>query len=258
MAEIPTIDGAINFRDLGGIRASEGLRPRKGPLFRSGTLHALSDKGLAGLEALGVRVIYDLRSDGERAGRPPRLPLDGAIEHLFHAHERRTGDLFGALRDTESASASGRDIMVRVYRRLPYDFATPYRALFGHILEGRTPLVFNCAAGKDRAGLAAALILAALGASREDIQRDYLRGEEAFESILDMFVTGPRGPSVANIDPEIWRPIVRTDPLYLDTAFAEIKARSGSIDAYPRDDLGVGDHERRELRSRLLEQDSSA
>ena len=54
-------------------------------------------------------------------------------------------------------------------------FGNPaYRALFGAIRAGQTPILFHCTAGKDRTGVAAALILKALGVSREDIVEDYL------------------------------------------------------------------------------------
>ena len=58
------------------------------------------------------------------------------------------------------------------YARMP--FGNPaYRALFGAIRAGQTPILFHCTAGKDRTGVAAALILKALGVSREDIVEDY-------------------------------------------------------------------------------------
>lgn len=66
------VDGVINFRDFGSLDApnassSEGarLRVKPGVLFRSGELTKLSASGKETLEKLGVRTVFDLRSDVE-------------------------------------------------------------------------------------------------------------------------------------------------------------------------------------------------
>ena len=59
------------------------------------------------------------------------------------------------------------------YAGLPFDNPA-YQGMFAHLLNGDAPLLFHCTAGKDRTGVAAALILLALGVSREDVMEDYL------------------------------------------------------------------------------------
>jgi protein-tyrosine phosphatase len=226
---------------------------RRGCVYRSGVLHGLTDRGVEGLTALGVRAVYDLRSDGERASRPPRLRLDGAIGHLYHPHDRRTGNLFATLREAGRTADDGRAIMRRIFRALPHEFVAPYRELFLCIAEGPLPIVLNCAAGKDRTGLAAASILSALGVPSEEFYRDFLRSEESFAGIVEMFVSGLRGALVADVDRAVWEPMLRTDADYLATALASIEERHGSVLAYLRDALGVGAAQLQRIRQRLIE-----
>jgi protein-tyrosine phosphatase len=247
------IEGGLNFRDLGGVPIDARRRLRRDRLYRSGVMHALTNRGLESLSALGIRAVYDLRSDRERALRPPRLPRDGAVVHLYHAHERQTGNVLAALRDAGRTADDAKAIMLRIYRALPYEFVGPYRELFLQIADGPLPIVFNCAAGKDRTGVAAALILSALGVSSEEIYRDYLRSEESFSGIVEMFVSGPRGALIEGVDRAIWEPILRTDPDYLSTAFLSIQERHGSVSAYLRDALRIEAAQLRKINERLVE-----
>ena len=74
------LEGVLNFRDLGGYKAADGRLVRKGQIFRSAELSGLTDADLAAVEALGIKAVFDLRSNEERAARPP------AQQPLVHVH----------------------------------------------------------------------------------------------------------------------------------------------------------------------------
>ena len=181
-------EGANNFRELGGYRAADGRQVKYGLLYRGGNLDLLkSEADHARLASLGLREILDLRSAGESAAHPdPAVPgahyqrvcgmrnADGTemdfsgqgIERLRQekkAFERSVGR---PVHDFEWFSA--------LYREMP--FRNPaYHALFA-LLEGRrVPVLFHCSGGKDRTGVAAMLILLALGASDETICADFVQ-----------------------------------------------------------------------------------
>jgi protein-tyrosine phosphatase len=251
MSELPAIDGVVNFRDLGGLQTRDGRRMRARMLFRSGAMHALTNSGVASLSALGVTAVYDLRSDSERLMRPPRLPSNGSIAHLYHPHDRQTGDLFAALRASGHDARDAQDLMVRIYRKLPFDLVQPYRKLFRRVVDGPLPIIFNCAAGKDRTGVAAALLLHALDVPFEIVLNDYLRSDTAYDAIRQS-VSGP-GALMSELNPSILEPILRTSRLYLLAAFEEIEARNGSIDLYLSQELDIGDVDLKRMRARLLE-----
>lgn len=163
----------MNLRDLGGHATEDGRRVRSGCLFRSDELCSLTDADLAQLSELGIRVVLDLRNDVERARRPGRL-WEG-VELL----ERRSPPA-SPNPTVEEQIVSGRlaerddDDMARVYVDLLTRLAPEFRLLLMRAAEsGARPLLFHCAAGKDRTGLAAAIILGVLGVPRETILDDY-------------------------------------------------------------------------------------
>src|SRR5437588_717404 len=63
------LEGAANFRDLGGYRTADGGRTRWGLVFRSDALHRLTTADLAVVGQLGLRVVYDLRREDRKSTR---------------------------------------------------------------------------------------------------------------------------------------------------------------------------------------------
>ena len=245
------LEGGVNFRDMGGGPTRDGRRVREGALYRSGTMHALTDADVARFATFGVSDVFDLRTRAERDARPPRLPSPAAPAYHFVDHQRASGNVFQTLREAVGATDGG-PIMTEVYRRLPYEFIEPYRRFFEIALSCEGAFVFNCAAGKDRTGGAAALLLSALGAEPGYIQADYLESGKSFDLIVEMFVTGPRGPLVAGAPRSLWVPILETRQGYLEAMFEGIAARSGTVEAYLEKELGVGEAERERLRAKFL------
>jgi len=70
------LDGAVNFRDLGGYLNAQGQPLKWGLLFRSDSLAALSDSDLAAISQLRLRNIFDLRHQHERQNNPNRIGSD--------------------------------------------------------------------------------------------------------------------------------------------------------------------------------------
>ena len=254
-----SLEGGRNFRDLGGYCSRYGGTVRWGQVFRSGALCGLPEQDGAVLAALGVAVVFDLRSLEERDSEPTVwTPGPGPKFRTFdylNADVARATNLRAALElDADAVRASMSDI----YAGLPYVHVEKYRALFADLLAGRLPLVFHCSAGKDRTGVAAALVLTALGVSDGDIMDDYVMSDR----ILDghALVEGPQATDlstgfagVGRYPPHLRAPLLRSDPQYLKAALASIEQRDGSVDDYLRTRLGIGPDEKRALRARLLE-----
>jgi protein-tyrosine phosphatase len=141
-----------------------------------------------------------------------------------------------------------------IYRRLPFEQEASYRHLFAQLAQGRVPLLFNCSAGKDRTGIAAALILSTLGVPRETIEQDYLLSNATADSLQVMMMDrNPRYAALLAIDPEALRPVLLADPSYLATAYAAIEERYGNITTYLEQHLGVTAPHRAALRALLLD-----
>lgn len=258
-ASAPLLTGAPNFRDMGGYPTIDGRRIRSGLLYRSEGLAELTEADLGIVETLGIRLICDLRSDHERLQTPTRWPRASTAStlHLNISADLRAGYTAMSQALLENPSAQGAtDAMLASYRQFPHSFASKLGQLFDSLLDGSgLPLVFHCAAGKDRTGFVAAMLLSALGVSRDQILQDYLltarhwhgpRGETALKRVLHTLF-GDTPPD--NILP----PLMAVDEDYLNAAFAEITARYTNVDTYLAQSAGLDSPRRDALRHALLE-----
>jgi protein-tyrosine phosphatase len=187
------LTGALNFRDLGGYRGRDGRRTRWGRLFRSDALHELTSEDVAQLRTLGLRTVVDLRTGRElqASGRGPLEPEPVAFHHLAVVREGAPGT---AGDDGESVAAPappGDDLAERYLWYLEVGRGALVEALT--LLGGADhyPLVFHCAAGKDRTGVLAALVLELVGVDREVIVADYVITAERIRLLLDRWRADP-------------------------------------------------------------------
>lgn len=236
------LDGATNFRDLGGYRTREGRTLRWRRLFRSDQLSGLSAADHEVLSLLGITAALDFRGAEERAATPYEVP--GLAQHALsieptvaqRMHEITVG---GGTLTTPVVEGLMRDL----YRGLVLHQAPRYADFFGHVLRAEAPLVFHCTAGKDRTGVAAALFLLALGVPRETVMRDYLLSNEVYR---------PPWVPRADIAPEVLRALWGVQPSYLETALEAIDD-AGGAERYLREAVGLDDRQQAELARRYLE-----
>ena len=167
----------LNFRDLGGLPAGGGRKLRHRVLLRGEGPKNLRDPHLRELRELGIRAIFDLRSDGERDADPHGWQDPGCrVLNLDINHDLRAADTveWDRLRDNPDPQA-GRIVMTQNYAAMPGALLAHWRAIADVLLDGGVPALVNCTAGKDRTGVAIALLLELLGVDRAVIVADYLR-----------------------------------------------------------------------------------
>ncbi len=173
------LSGATNFRDLGGYAGHGGRPLRWRRLFRSDHLGSLSDADRALLSELGLSRSFDFRGVDERAASSYHVPgLDQHSLAIEPTVVQRMQDL-AAAGHVLSAPVMV-ELMKDLYRSMVNDHAHSFAELFEHLLQLDVPLVFHCTAGKDRTGIAAALILLALGVPRDVVMQDYLLSNELY------------------------------------------------------------------------------
>ena len=235
------VDGASNFRDLAWLFDATDPGGR-GRIFRSAHLDGLSEAGLRTFGGLGIGLVIDLRGKAEAAAAPSlegtarvHLPIEPTVAAEL-LRRRISGTLTAAV-------AAG--IMEDTYRH----FITAHAAVFARMLEliaaqPWRPVVFHCAAGKDRTGVAAALILTALEADPAAIMADYL--------LSNRFYRPPRLSSL-DLDGEVREAIFGVRPSYLEAAYAAMREGWGGPEQYLERALGVGPRQRRALQEALLE-----
>jgi protein-tyrosine phosphatase len=251
------LEGARNFRDLGGYRSSDGRYVRWGLVYRSGYLADLTKKDYAYLNGLGIRLVCDVRADGERT-RSPTQWVGATPEFLsVPIGPNRDGTLAAddLKRRVAAIDAAGNGPSAG------YDFAIKNAQQFGKILQriaaGDLPAVEHCTSGKDRTGVFSAILLTALGVPRETVLQDYLLTERYLLAPDSMESTRAQLQKIFGLaqplDDASVSAIVTLRPQTLEATFNSINTAYGSFDAYLRDAVKLSDADRAVLRQRLLE-----
>jgi protein-tyrosine phosphatase len=251
------LEGAPNFRDLGGYATGDGHTVRWGLFFRSDNLAHLSDADLEKVEALGIRLVCDFRGADERAEEPDRLPAvrppavaeleisDASFSSTALRERIASGDLDGV---------DLRQLLIDANRLFAGRFAPQYAAMFERITRRENlPALVHCTAGKDRAGFASALILRTLGVPMETVSEDFLLTNHYTAAKIERTLLVIRVVSLFRADPERVRPVLGVEPAFLEAAFGEIDARWGSFDRYRREALGLDDDRLAAFRELALE-----
>ena len=167
--------GAMNCRDVGGYGTIDGRRVRRGQIFRSDNLATLTDADLDVLSGHRIRAVYDLRYEAEISERPSRLW--DTVAH--HEHLPMAGDLAqqGSFMERVMSGAIAEVTLADVtqsYVEILEDHAIDFGQLLTWLAESdRRPSLYHCTAGKDRTGIATALIHELLGVDRSDTLDDY-------------------------------------------------------------------------------------
>ncbi len=245
--------GATNFRDLGGYPTIDGGITRWGKVYRSDGLQSLTDDDIDHFEQLGIKVVYDLRRDEERAGLPNRVPSVGLcimtpiIEAGVESFDRASAV---AQRDGEALL---RGIYVNMLDHSGSVIGTMFGGLTSHT---GLPAVFHCHAGKDRTGLVAALLLEALGVDRETVLDDYeltatYRLREHEESSFARLVEGGMVPEAA-------AGVLGAPRWAMAETLARLDERYGGIEPYLLGPAGLDDVTLERLREALVEPPSPA
>ncbi|MEJ5357169.1 MAG: tyrosine-protein phosphatase [Desulfobacterales bacterium] len=249
----PFIEGAPNFRDLGGYETAAGRRVRWGLLFRSSHLGRLTERGREQILRLGIRTVCDFRTAAEAEKMPARFPRAGEAQlvHLpiQHGEFEPTAVYARILRgDVDWLSE---EFMLEGYIASLEQDPGLWRRFFALAASsGDRPLLFHCTGGKDRTGAAAALLLLALGVPEETVIADYGLSDgynaEVRQAMFAQLET-------LGIDPERVAPYFTAPESRIRALLSYIAGKYGSAWGYLTSRAGVPQETIARLREELLE-----
>ena len=189
MSDILGIEKKRNLRDLGGYKTQNGKHVKKGYFFRSSRLMDFDQAELKILNSLNIKKIYDLRSKEEVKDSP-----DPTVKGAEYIHSSAAARADGTEVNFSPAALIAENVYSKecndefthkVYGNLPFSYA--YKRMFEDIVAGNVPILFHCSAGKDRTGIAAILILLALGVDEETAMYDYMLTNEYRKEYIERF-----------------------------------------------------------------------
>jgi protein-tyrosine phosphatase len=233
------LEGGQNFRDLGGYGTSDGRVVRWGLLYRSGSMHFLTAADHAYLQRLGVKTVCDFRDTRERASEPAVWPAGAAPRILADDYAMDTGGIGKTPPGHVPTGEEARATLASLYPQLLAQFNGQYRRMFAELLAGHAPLAFNCTAGKDRTGVAAALVLTALGVPRETVVEDYLLTNRYFDPSKVVRTDDQASSQWKSLPPDVLRAYMAADPSYIAAVFKVMDAHRGGVAGYLNDELGL-------------------
>ena len=240
--------GATNFRELG---------VKWGQIYRGITtacLTSAADRKL--LDSLGLRLILDLRSGTEAAAAPDYVP-DGArlvqICALCGDDGHEISFAPGDIERMMHTAREGENILYRMYRQMLFGNKA-FKELFRALEAGETPILFHCSAGKDRTGVAAMLILLALGASDETICADFVQTNVCRKAEIDALLAGHAEEIAADPSKRMrFCTQAGVDPGAAPYVLQVIREACGSAEEYLAREYGLTPARRMRLRRMYLE-----
>lgn len=228
--------GGYNFRDLGGMRSSNGKHIKWGKLFRTDDLYNLTPEDLQYLSSIPINYIVDFRYRDEYDIAPDKFPQSLKKSYLLSI---RPGNLLDLRKQDVVTKEDIIEKMKELYRIMvsSRECITIFQEFFRIIERRENPLIFHCSAGKDRTGAAAALLLFSLGIPYQAIMDDYMASNEYLgDKYLPLFEENPINKYLYTVRPE-----------FLESAISEINSKYDSVEVYLKDILKVNTDKMKEL-----------
>jgi protein-tyrosine phosphatase len=247
------LEGAFNFRDLGGYRTMDDQRIKWSRIYRSDTLARLTKNDRITLKQIGIKLVCDLRAPAEVQKSRDLLPEDGSITYLNFPVISGNLDTVAAMEKIKQGDTAwlSEDYMIEGYRNNVDKYPHIWAALFERLVSPDSyPLVFHCTGGKDRAGVCAALILLALGVPEKTVIYDHGLSNEFLADIL---------PKIYNyfssfgVDKEKLVPYLTAPRAAIIAILDHIRINYGSTVDYLKNKAGVSQETIDQLKREMLE-----
>ncbi|CAN6644587.1 hypothetical protein TRVA0_020S02036 [Trichomonascus vanleenenianus] len=247
------VEGVSNCRDLGGFRSPLGVL-KSGMLFRAANPAEATIRGQNVLRALGIRYIYDLRSQPE-IDLAPMADFEG-IKTVYNPVLPDKALSPDALAEESKKFTSATEAFLFIYNNIFRHAIRSYRVILEHIRDRpEEPLLFHCMAGKDRTGMLSMILLSLIGVDRDTICREY---ELTTEGLL------PEYPRIKELCKESGRDLPNEEALRnmlsspyeaCRNAMEVLDVEYGGAEGYLRDFIKFSDKEIAAIKRNLVVED---
>ena len=259
------IEGLKNARQLGGYIGTDGRKVRDGLLIRTEGLDKLSEEAAAELaNQYSIQYVVDFRMGYERdAAADKEVP--GAENEWISVYEmdmtdpenvalmKRIAELDGAFQKSAEYAKTGK--LATLYTEILLSEAGQkgYARFFDILLDAEGAVLWHCTYGKDRTGVAAALVLYALGVDEDTIMEDFLLTNEVYRESIAKTEAGLKAAGYDDAVVAEAQAMAGVKGEYLKAAFDAVKEEYDSVEDYIRNQLGVSDEALSQLREKYLE-----
>lgn len=260
------LEGGRNFRDLGGYMTTDGHQVRWGKLFRTGAMTELTDRDYQVLNTFDIATVVDFRTPAERKNEPTHWqnPATEILSWDYDMDMGANGAFAEVFRQPDLSAAKVEAAMANMYPGILESQKPHYQAMFQRLVKSDDGLVFNCTAGKDRTGIAGALILTALGVDEETVVKDFMLSETYYQQHPMTFAAPHDDEDMdekqkammamfKRIPPEVMQPVMGVRESFIHAAFDSMEQQSGSVMAYIQQELNVDDQALQQLRENFLQ-----
>lgn len=234
----------LNFRDIGGLETRDGRRLRGGLLFRSGSPALLSESERRAVQDLHLRCILDLRSKAEAEAYPdPSFPGVRMLQHagVVSAGGEQIDFSPAGMYQTGVDAEEQYERLLHYYGRMPFANES-FHVLMEAIRKRDVPLLFHCATGKDRTGVAAMIVEMALNVGEDVLFADYMASNHYHKQALARLLKAHAAETEGH--PELER-LLKMRAGVIEEAgrhvLQKIKERDGDFDRYIKREYGWSD-----------------
>ncbi len=241
------VQGAYNFRDIGGYPTKDGRTVVSGKIYRSADIGKLTDQDLELLAERHICTVVDFRGTQEAAASPDRLlpGTDYTLCPVGSDHVGDPNDMISLLKDD--------NFLLSFYGKPSVQYAGDrFRTLFAKLMEQpaeNAALLYHCTGGRDRTGMATALILYTLDVPMEVITEDYVasnfylrdKNRDMYDGLAERV-----GISVEQLEEKM-----QLRPEFLEAFFSALAEEYGSVEAFLEKEFGMGQPERIAFRNKF-------
>ena len=246
---VTALAGCLNFRHMGGYRTDDGRITRADRLFRSGWLNFQMQQDVDLFAGFGISHVFDFRLEEERLRNVMSFPSARApLVTSLEIGRGSMGPYLQTIAGLDPTQVDTKSAVTKMYYEILDEGKEQFRTLLSRASEASGGIMINCTLGKDRTGVASALLLTAMGVSRDEVIADYMITAETLREFGPVFVERSNYAS-RGLTFELVRDLLTVHPEYFNAMWRRAEDVAGSMDAYLESELGVTTEQRARLKA---------